>query len=480
MTGNIHIPSVAACSYPPRAGNAVRPLVDGVPAFRRIAEAIKTARHSVWLTVAFYTPDFQMPDGGGPLFDMLDRAVERGLDVRVIFWRPNQESVGYGGVFAGSPQDRRMLDARGSRFRIRWDRAQGAYCQHQKSWLIDAGQPSETAFVGGINLTAKAMGSPGHSSEGDRHDVYVEISGPSATDVHHNFVQRWNEASERAVDDGLWGHDADDVLGFPTGHRCRAAPASCRSSARCMPPATVRPMPVPEAILTMLLVESALFLRNTLKRSAPPAARSISRTRRFLLAEIAAALEQALARGVEVVILIPAEPEDDVRRARQDPQHKTLFDGLATLDRYENFALVGIAALDTKGRRGNIYVHSKIMLVDDAWATIGSCNLHSFSLSGNSEMNASIWDPQVVRALRCELLAEHLDRDTTGIDVARRLASTGRSRGRIARRREANDREWQGLAFSLDPAAYGREARGTCPSSRPHDRHHSAARCPRT
>jgi hypothetical protein len=41
-----------------RASNAVHPLVDGVPAFRRIGEVVDQARHSVWLTVAFYTPDF--------------------------------------------------------------------------------------------------------------------------------------------------------------------------------------------------------------------------------------------------------------------------------------------------------------------------------------------------------------------------------------------------------------------------------------
>jgi cardiolipin synthase A/B len=215
MTGNSHIPSVAACSYPPRAGNAVRPLVDGVPAFRRIAEAIRTARHSIWLTAAFVAADFQIPDGSGALFDVLDEAVARGLDVRAIFWRPNPESIGYGRAFAGSPEDRGMLGARGSRLRIRWDRAHGPFVQHQKSWLIDAGQTSETAFVGGMNLTAKALGSPGHASEGERHDVYVEISGPSATDVHHNFVQRWNEASERAEADGTWGHDGDDRLNFP-------------------------------------------------------------------------------------------------------------------------------------------------------------------------------------------------------------------------------------------------------------------------
>jgi cardiolipin synthase A/B len=56
-----HIPFVASGAYPVRPGNLVRPLVDGVPAFERIGEAIEDARHSVWLTVAFFAPDFRFP-----------------------------------------------------------------------------------------------------------------------------------------------------------------------------------------------------------------------------------------------------------------------------------------------------------------------------------------------------------------------------------------------------------------------------------
>jgi cardiolipin synthase A/B len=67
-----------------------------------------------------------------------------------------------------------------------------------------------------------------------------------------------------------------------------------------------------------------------------------------------------------------------------------------------------IGELNTQGRRRDVYVHGKIMLIDDKWATIGSCNLHSNSLSGHTEMNASIWDGAVVRPLRRALLAEHL------------------------------------------------------------------------
>jgi phosphatidylserine/phosphatidylglycerophosphate/cardiolipin synthase-like enzyme len=441
-----HIPFVASCAYPPRAENAVQPLVGGGVAYCRIAAAVQAAKHSIWLTVTFFAPDFHMPDGSGSLFDVLDRAVEQGLDVRVLFWRPNQESIGYGRTFSGSPEERSMLAARQSRFRIRWDRAHGPYCQHQKSWLIDAGQPSETAFVGGMNLTAKAIG---------RHDVYVEISGPSATDVHHNFVQRWNEASERDADDGTWGHDGDDGLRFPIRPSVprgesvvqiqRMVRAGRYSNAHCSPEGDAYDIAGGErSILTQYLQAISAARRSIyIENQAIP------------IPEVAATLEEALKRGVEVVALVPADPEDHVRVARQNPQHTPLFDGVAALGRYENFALVGIAGLDAQGCRSNIYVHAKIMLVDDVWATIGSCNLHALSLSGQTEMNASIWDPEVVRALRCELLAEHLDHDTAGIDDRAALRLYRDIARQNRQRREANDFKWQGLAFSLNLAAYG-------------------------
>jgi phosphatidylserine/phosphatidylglycerophosphate/cardiolipin synthase-like enzyme len=430
-------------------------LVDGVAAFRRIAEAVTAAQHSIWLTVTFFASDFRMPDGSGSLFDVLDRAVDRGLDVRVIFWRPNQESIGYGRTFAGSPEQRDMLEARGSRFRIRWDRAYGPYCQHQKSWLIDAGHASETAFVGGMNLTAKAMGSPGHETGNERHDVYVEIRGPSATDVHHNFVQRWNEASERAAVDGTWGHDGNDGLSFPARLSAQHGESIVQVQRMVQPGRYGDAHPSPEGRAYDIAAGERSVLAQYLQ-AIGAARRSIYIENQAIpIPEVATTLEAALKRGVEIVILVPADPEDHVRMARQDPQRKPLFDGLAALGRHENFALVGIAGLDTQGRRRNVYVHSKIMLVDDVWATIGSCNLHAHSLSGHTEMNASIWDTRVVRALRCELLAEHLDQDTAGIDDRSALRLYRDIARENRQRRDASDCKWQGLAFSLDPAAYG-------------------------
>jgi cardiolipin synthase len=450
-----YIPFVTSCSYPPRDGNMVRPLLDAVPAFRRIGEAIEAARHSVWLTVTFFAQDFEMPDGGGAVFDVLDRAVARGLDVRVIFWRPNQESMGYGRTFSGTQEQRDLLRARGSRFRIRWDRAHGPYCQHQKSWLIDTGQPSETAFVGGINLTFRAIGSPGHSNEGERHDVYVEVTGPSATDVHHNFVQRWNEASERAAADGTWGHEGDDELKFPesASERRGGSVVQIQRNVHAGRYSDAHPSPGSQAFDISSGERSILTQYH---QAIDAARRSIYIENQAIpIPEVASSLEQALKRGVDVVILVPADPEAHVHAARKNPQRKALFDGIAALGRYQNFMLAGIAGPNARGSRSNVYVHAKIMLVDDAWATIGSCNLHSNSLSGHSEMNASIWDPQVVRALRCALLAEHLGRDTAGIDDRAALGLYREIARENRRRRDAHDFNWQGLAFSLDPARYG-------------------------
>ncbi|UUZ81485.1 hypothetical protein LJK88_43760 [Paenibacillus sp. P26] len=69
-----HIPCIEFGSYPVRFGNAVHPLVDSAPTFRRICEAIEAAQYSVWFTVTFMAPDFQMPDGRGTILDVLDRA----------------------------------------------------------------------------------------------------------------------------------------------------------------------------------------------------------------------------------------------------------------------------------------------------------------------------------------------------------------------------------------------------------------------
>jgi phosphatidylserine/phosphatidylglycerophosphate/cardiolipin synthase-like enzyme len=451
------VPFVASASYPVRAGSVVRPLVDGAPTFRRICEAIEAARHSVWVTATFLTPDVEMPDGRGSFFDVLDRCAARGLDVRVLFWRLNPETSRYAAeVFWGSPEHRELLAARGARFLARWDRAQGRFCQHQKAWLVDAGHATETAFVGGINLRPhSSIGTPGHPRQGDHHDLYVEVRGPAATDVHHNFVQRWNEASDRAAADGTWGGGADRDLAFPS----RLSSTSGGSVVQIQRTVHAgryrdgRPTPGGEPF-DIAAGERSIF--DQYLQAVRAARRSIYIENQALeVLEIVAALEEALDRGVEVVVLLPGQPEDRVRRASRLPEGQALRERLGALGRHERLALAGIAGRGAGGARHDVYVHAKVMLVDDAWATIGSCNLHAASVLGNGEMNATFWDPPVVRALRCELLAEHLGMDTADLDDRAALCEYRRIARENRRRRDAGDPDWQGLAFGLDPSTYG-------------------------
>ncbi|HEX4213154.1 MAG TPA: phosphatidylserine/phosphatidylglycerophosphate/cardiolipin synthase family protein [Candidatus Dormibacteraeota bacterium] len=452
-----HVPFAESGSYPVRDGNAVRPLVDGEPAFRRICEAVETARHSVWVTVAFLRPGFLMPDGRGSFFDLLDGAAARGLDVRVLFWGLNPESSHFGpGVFSGTPEQREVLAARGAGFSVRWDRAHGPYCQHQKSWLVDAGQQSETAFVGGINLNPRAVVSPGHVGEDQVHDIYLEVTGPAATDVHHNFVQRWNEASDRACEDGVWGPGGGDQLPFPTCLTGSRGPGLVQIQRTVHAGRYRVGEPAPGGVSFEIAAGERTILDQYLL-AIGAARRSIYIENQALeVAEIVLALDQALERGVGVVVLVPSEPEDQARAARGRPEMRSFDDRMRALGRYEHFALAGIAGPTGRGDRADVYVHAKVMLVDDAWATIGSCNLHRASLFANSELNASFWDPEAVRALRCELLAEHLDLDTAGLDDVTALGEYRRIARENRSRRDLGDAGWQGLAFSLDPATYCR------------------------
>ena len=435
-----HIPFPETGPYPARAGNLLRPLIDGEAAFRRIGEAVEAAQHSVWLTVTFLLDDFRMPDGRGSLFDLLDRARARGVDVRVLFWKPRPDSPGREDTFGG-PEDRAMLTVRDSRFLIRWDKVPGIYCQHQKSWLIDAGHPGEAAFVGGINLAAHSVVPQRHRGDDQYHDLYLEVVGPSATDVHRNFVQRWNGASERDEPDGMWGTPNDDL---PMPERVSPIRGSSLVQIQRQVPAAIYGLTAPERTILDQYLAAIDAARRTIYLE----------NQGLAIEPVLARLNAALARGVDVVYLTPGKPFGYVREQRRQPDRKPQFDRLAGLARYENFALVGIAGLGEEGR-SDVYVHAKAMLVDDAWATVGSCNLHAFSLFGHTELNASFWDPTVVRALRGALLAEHLDQDTGALDDRAALSLYRRIAADNRKKRDRGDHDWHGIAYALDPRTYG-------------------------
>ena len=57
-----------------------------------------------------------------------------------------------------------------------------------------------------------------------------------------------------------------------------------------------------------------------------------------------------------------------------------------------------------------VYVHAKVCLVDDTWASTGSDNFSRRSWTHDSELTAVVLDEAYARDLRLTLAAEHLDR----------------------------------------------------------------------
>jgi phosphatidylserine/phosphatidylglycerophosphate/cardiolipin synthase-like enzyme len=454
-----HVPPAVGGAYPVRGGNAVRPLVDGGPAFQRICEAVEAACRSVWVTVAYLERDVPMPGKRGSFFDVLDAAVARGLDVRVLFWRepdlPDMEPDSE--HFPGDEEQRAWLLARGSRIRARWDRHPKAFCHHQKSWIVDAGEGGEVAFVGGINLLRSSVTQPRHEPRDHEqdHDVYLEVRGPAATDVHHNFVQRWNEASERGAPDGAWpdAAGADDLehpalLSPPAGdvpvQMTRTVMAGLYEDETAAPGAQPYPLARGEES-TLEQYQAAI--------GAASAAIYVE-DQAIACPVIVDALTAALGRGVEVVFLVPGNAHPAFVEARRNPKASYFFDKLAALGEFDNFTLAAIAGSRGRGHYDEVYVHSKIMLVDDGWATIGSTNVAERSFHRDTELNASFWCAETVKALRVELLLEHLSRDTSELGAAEAL----RLYHRLARSNDDRKAFWQplaGLAYAIDPRDYG-------------------------
>lgn len=448
-------------SYPARTGNQVRPLVDGIPAFRRICEAIESAQHSVWATITFMWPSFNMPDDRGTALSVFERAAQRGVDVRLIFWRPEEHMGKHRcNAFWGSSEHFELLTTQHPGVNIRWDKAAPGYCQHQKSWLIDAGSNSAISFVGGINLNPNSLVPPGHDhshtgSGPQNHDVYVELSGPSVADVHHNFVQRWNEASERAHGTGTFGERARQDLSFPN-----RAPDSC-GSAHVQIQRTMSKGLYTNGCASVdgPAYDIAGGERTNLEQycaAIDAAERTIYIENQYIeVAPIVSALKDALSRNVEVVVVLPVSPDYSLRASDMTDERKAFLANRASLSEHDNFMLCGLAAKDDAGKRTAIYVHSKVMIIDGKFATVGSCNLHHHSLYGNGELNVAINCAATASAIVGKLFEEHIAEDVSDLDD---LAAIKRFKTIAQRNRELHDlgdSDWQGLAFKMDISTYG-------------------------
>lgn len=457
--------------YPARPGNLVIPWIDGVPFYERLAAALRGARTRVWAVVSFIEPGFRFPDGTA-WWDLLDACRARGVDVRVLFWR-NPRFFKTAHVFLGGPDDRAFLARRDATWAARWDSSgdDDPHCHHQKAFVVDAGEPDALAFIGGMVLSHATLAHPGHHHGTEKHDAFLELRGPSVVDAEHNFVQRWNLA-RRDPEAPPW---PDEARAGPLELPTRIPPPCgdvrvqvCRTLKPGLYPGTTRsPGAAPfdcsdgeQTILEHYRGAFAAARRSIYIENQHPGESSLL-----------ALLERALARGVQVVMVVPGDPMTAIYRAsaevaalpaerRADHRYGATFQQLAGLARHPGFTMSALARSDP-GAAGTwvhreIYTHAKLCIVDGAWATLGSANLVDLSLiRDHSELNASFWGRGACMPLLRRLIAEHTDQEAPDDDLAA-LAAIARL-ARASRESLARGGPVLGGCYALDPARYGQD-----------------------
>ncbi|HET6875978.1 MAG TPA: phospholipase D-like domain-containing protein [Jatrophihabitans sp.] len=308
---------------------------------------------------------------------------------------------------------------------------------HQKVAVVDRGGEL-TAFVGGIDLVANRWDAVPHDRlrlRGRRwgwHDAAVRLRGPAATQVHRALTQRWREAStlpsRRYLDRSghlvpMNPHPAAPALPPPAEQLPAGRPGTAVRVLRSMGPRKIdSPFPWRRAAWDHLPAGGYQEIHETLT-CALRAARSYvyiedqylgeetGGDRRF---ELYTDLRDAAARGVKVILVGSGTRDPDDPGFRPVPINRVVNADLRhkILDRLDEPARARVVVY----RIWRATVHSKLVLIDDRFACIGSANMFSRSMAGvDCELaTAVVSDSTLVRDLRVQVWAEHLRVPLTG------------------------------------------------------------------
>lgn len=326
----------------------------------------------------------------------------RGLQVRVLKW--NFGALRF--IFRGTM----ILDL------IRWwlnpaidfkfDSAHPLGCSHhQKIVVID----DRFAVCGGIDMTTQRWDTPLHL-EGDPrrmgpnrkpygpwHDLSLLVEGEAARALGDLGRMRWHRAG---------GPPMEPCAPQPDS----AWPASLRAEFRDVEIGIARTEAAWRGRPEVTEIE-ALFVEH------------IARARRFIYAEsqyfasrrVAEAIAERLAQPdpPEIVLVTPESSDGWLAQASMDSARVRLLHALRDRDQHGRLSVyVPVTSGGTP-----IYVHAKLMIVDDEVLRIGSANMNNRSMGLDTEADVYIDavrpanDREEVRAairrLRLRLLAEH-------------------------------------------------------------------------
>jgi cardiolipin synthase len=337
-------------------GNAVQPLAGGDEAYPLMLQAIDGARRSVALASYIFDND----PTGRVFAETLGRAVARGVEVRVLV-------DGIGATYT-SPPITGVLAAHGVRVERFLPASVPFYFpyanlrNHRKLMVVDG----RVGFTGGLNIRDGCW--LAHRPRHPVRDTHFRLEGPVVAQLLEVFVEDWDFAAHETLAGPAW-EPVLDPAGTVLARGIRFGPDD------------------PDVGRIKLILVGALAAAQRTVRIMTP----------YFLPDdaIFQALDVAAMRGVQVDIVLPAE---------------------------NNLALVGWATdavlWQVLGRGCNVWMspppfeHTKLMVVDSAWAMFGSGNWDERSMRLNFEFNVETYDRD---------LAGRLDATIAGvIDRSRR------------------------------------------------------------
>jgi cardiolipin synthase len=348
-------------------GNRVELLRNGAEFFPALIAAIDAAEGEVWLETYIFADDVS----GRAVAAALVGAAQRGVAVRVLV-------DGWGARQYLTPALAQMLAAGGVRLMkyrpevAPWQfRLHRLRRLHRKICHVD----SRVAFVGGINLIDD-MNTPRHKPP--RVDFAVRVEGPILAAIVMSMQRLWALVE-------LTQLDRSDVPLFPAPIPTRTAGSQSASFA----------------------IRDNLGHRRDIEAAYLSAIRMA--TKEIVIAtayffpgtQFRRALAAASERGVNVTLLLQARVEYRLLHYAA----RALYGQLLT-------AGVGIEEYHRS------FLHAKVAVIDEHWATVGSSNIDPYSLLMAREANIFVRDPHFADQLRIELL-QMIDTGTRYVEPRR-------------------------------------------------------------
>ncbi len=313
-----------------------------------------------------------------------------------------------------SKQHARFNNSTAPNFKFVFDRFHPRLASHHQKFVVIDGN---LAFTGGMDLCACRWDSRSHQVENPErtspyhamyapyHEVQCFVTGPIVRRFVDIFVDRWQTATGEKLGLLTTGEPVTDFKGVLPLPPSRVALA--RTVGACVYPIRQKVDEIRKMFLDMIeKAERLIYIE----------------VQYFASHEIYGALKKKLMiksdESLQVIILLPAKLGPFKEQIAFGAQGTKMLRSLVKTAE-ANGHHVGVfnaVATDNNGHEQAVYIHSKVMIVDDKFMTIGSANLCNRSMGLDSELNL-IWQAedesmqQAIAEVRVSLLLEHTNLD---------------------------------------------------------------------